>query len=214
MGDIRYESDRIILRRTPREADVAYMAGLHGWQKGLTIADDPAAGELYQVLRATNKGSTISYIEDAVSRNCYAVVASRREQETAALARLLTEELNAWERPQLLLSVDESADALDRARAVVRLGLGAPRKFDEDFFTRIRAACTDENEWIREAAVWATSYSPWSQHRPLLEATAEKDSVGKIREKARLILKGFDRAGVDSGPRSRQEPRLDHTDGT
>ncbi|MFD7505957.1 HEAT repeat domain-containing protein [Streptomyces sp. NPDC059850] len=110
--------------------------------------------------------------------------------------RVVQEELDPWESRILLLTIDDAPNPLSRARAVIRAGLGAPYAFDESFFSHIRDALGDSHEWVREAAVWATSYSPWPQYRPLLEDIARNDPKEKIRGDAAAILAGFDQEGV------------------
>jgi hypothetical protein len=53
-------------------------------------------------------------------------------------------------------------------------------------------------KWVREAAVWATAYSPWPQYRPLLKATAQSDPEENLRRDAFAVLAGFDAHRVEA----------------
>jgi len=74
-----------------------------------------------------------------------------------------------------LLAMNDDWDPVVRAQAVIRVGLGAPDEYDEEFFELIRDAFTSKEKYVREAAIWATAYSPWPHYRPLLEAAAQHD---------------------------------------
>jgi hypothetical protein len=151
----------------------------------------PAAGEPREIGWAVGPDVRLDYLDDPVSKNGY-VVASGPAARVAELVAVVDEELMPFDDRALLQSIDSARDALNRARAVIRAGLGAPEDFDERFFNHIRDAMTDSQDWIREAAVWATAYSPWPQYRPLLEQTARNDSSEKIRTDAKAVLAGYD----------------------
>jgi hypothetical protein len=197
MKSIHHQSNRFVLGRSPREDDVQSLSDDRGWPRVREIQDDPDAGESYQVVWAIDQKMILSYIEDAVSHNCYITVAGESEEQVADISRELGESLDAWDARRLFLSIEEETDPQQKARAVIRAGLGAPDEFDESFFCRIRDAFTDPEPWVREAAVWATVYSPWPQYRPLLASAAQDDPEEKIRDDAGDLLRGLDETGAD-----------------
>jgi hypothetical protein len=187
-----HRSDRLVLGRTPQSGLVADTAEEQGWQCVEEVVEDGAR----QVLWAVGPGTSLTYTEDPVSHNAYAVLVSEDRQTFDEALHIVEEELMPWTRRALLISIDEARDALALARAVIQAGLGAPDSYDEDFFTKIREAFSSPEKWVREAAVWATSYSPWPQYRPLLETVARDDPEEKLRSDASAVLAGFDAHGV------------------
>ncbi|MFF3358136.1 HEAT repeat domain-containing protein [Streptomyces sp. NPDC002917] len=167
---------------------MAELASEQGWQRVEEVTEEGSR----QILWAVGPGTGLTYIEDPVSRNAYAVLVSEDRETFKAVLEVIQDELMPWGRRALLTSLDEARDALARARAVIRVGLGAPDQFDEDSFTRIQEAFGSPEAWVREAAVWATAYSPWPEYRPLLEATAQSDPDEKLRSDASAVLAGFD----------------------
>ena len=140
---------------------------------------------------ALEPGSSLTYLEDPVSHNAYVVLVSEDQEAYDRLLELIDNDLMPVSRKALLISYDEAGDPLPRARTLIQLGLGAPAEYDEEFFVRIRDGFTSPDQWIREAAIWATTYSPWPQYRPLLEAAAQDDPEEKLRADATTILAGF-----------------------
>jgi hypothetical protein len=112
------------------------------------------------------------------------------------LLELVDDELMPVRPRALLTSHDGTRDPLPRARTLIQLGLGAPAEYDDEFFVRIRDGFASPEQWVREAAIWATAYSPWPQYRPLLEAAAQSDPAPKLRTDATTILAGFDHHGL------------------
>jgi hypothetical protein len=195
VNSTHHQSNRLVLGRSPQDEAVEELASEQGWQRVEDVVEEGAR----QVLWAVGPGTSLTYTEDPVSHNAYAVLVSEDRAAFERVLDLIQDELMPWDRRALLISIDEARDALARARAVIRVGLGAPDDFDEDFFNCIREAFGSPETWVREAAVWATAYSPWPQYRPLLEATAHSDPEEKLRSDATAILAGFDSQGVE-GP--------------
>jgi hypothetical protein len=193
VNSIHHQSDRLVLGRSPQDDAVEELASEEGWQRVEEVTEAGAR----QVLWAVGPGSSLTYVEDPVSHNAYAVLVSEDREEFERVLDVIREELMPMERRALLTSIDEAREPLARARAVIRAGLGAPVQYDEEFFTRIREAFGSSETWVREAAVWATAYSPWPQYRPLLAAVAESDPEEKLRSDAAAILAGFDAEGVE-----------------
>ncbi|MEU6253124.1 HEAT repeat domain-containing protein [Streptomyces sp. NPDC047043] len=195
MNSTHHRSDRLVLGRSPQDEAVEELAEEQGWQRVEEVTEDGAR----QILWAVGPGTSLTYAEDPVSHNAYAVLVSEDKETFEETLDVVLDELMPWQPRALLSSIEQAEDALARARAVIRAGLGAPDRYDEHFFTRIREAFESSDRWVREAAVWATAYSPWPQYRPLLEATVRNDPEEKLRADAASILAGFDAQGVQ-GP--------------
>ncbi|MET8271498.1 HEAT repeat domain-containing protein [Streptomyces sp. NPDC005077] len=195
MESTRYQSRRLVLDRSPQDAPVQELASDQGWQRVEEVSEEDAR----QIVWAVAPGMALNYIEDPVSHNAYLVLVSDHRERVDEILEAIQQELMPWENRALLVSLDEARDPLSQARAVIRAGLGAPDEFDEAFFSRIRTSLSHSDKWVREAAVWATAYSPWPQYRPLLEMAAQNDPDEKIRSDAAAVLAGFNSEGVE-GP--------------
>jgi hypothetical protein len=183
-----HQSDRLVLGRSPQHDEVADLASEQGWERVEEVTDEGAR----QVLWAVGPGASLTYTEDPMSHNAYAVLVTEDRDTFERVLDLVQEELMPWQRRALLNAIDDAGDPLARARAVIRAGLGAPDLYDDGFFSKIREAIGSPEKWVREAAVWATAYSPWPQYRPLLEATAQSDPEENLRRDALAVLAGFD----------------------
>jgi hypothetical protein len=193
VNSTHHQSDRLVLGRSPQDEGVEELASEQGWQRVEDVTEDGGR----QVLWAVGPGTSLTYVEDPVSHNAYAVLVSEDKETYEQVLDVIIDELMPWQRRALLSSIEQAEEALARARAVIRAGLGAPDHYDEDFFTRIRDAFGSPEKWVREAAVWATSYSPWPQYRPLLEAVKQSDPEEKLRSDAAAVLSSFDAQGVE-----------------
>ncbi|MFD8771125.1 HEAT repeat domain-containing protein [Streptomyces sp. NPDC056721] len=195
MTSTHFQSDRLVLGRSPRDDEVEELASEQGWQRVEEVTEDGAR----QILWTIGPGTALTYIEDPVSHNAYAVLVSEKQEAFDQALDVIHDELMPWQPRALLSSIEQAGDALARAKAVIRAGLGAPDRYDEEFFARIRDAFESPDKWIREAAVWATAYSHWPQYRPLLEAAEQNDPEEKLRSDAAAVLAGFEWQGVE-GP--------------
>src|SRR5256885_16711465 len=96
--------------------------------------------------------------------------------------------LDAWTVDELLDAVEKAAAPLDRAKAVIRAGVGAPDEFDERFFFLISSATTDSDTHVREAALYATAYSSYPAYRPRLRQVAREDPDPRRRDDAEALI--------------------------
>ncbi|WP_327638917.1 hypothetical protein OHB24_11280 [Kribbella sp. NBC_00482] len=58
-----------------------------------------------------------------------------------------------------------------------------------------RDAFGSSEDWVREAAIWATAYSAWPQDLPLLEVATGNDPSEKLRSDASAVLEGLRTSG-------------------
>ena len=182
-----YRSGRLVLGRSPQDESVVELAEDEGW----SAVEDVVADGARQVLWAVGPGTSLTYTEDPVSHNAYVVLASADQATYDRALELIEYELMPFQRIAMLRTIDNSSTPLAVARSVICAGLGAPDEFDEEFFTRIRDAFSSPEDWVREAAIWATAYSAWPQYVPLLEFAAGNDSSAKLRSDAAAVLEGF-----------------------
>jgi len=192
-----HRSRRLVLKAPAGEDDVQRFVDELGWSR---IAETPAPSSDEEPAReigwAAGPALSLHYVEDPVSLNSYVVARGFEQTAVDALARLAEERLDTWSLDELLIAVDQPAEPLDRARAMIRAGVGAPEGFDQRFFDRISAATTDPDPMVREAALYATAYSPYPKYRAILELAAREDPDQQRRDDAWILLESFDTQGI------------------
>ena len=191
MSETAYLSRRLVLKHTNAERDVQAFADDLGWSRTLEEASDPAHGKAREIMWASGPASSLHYLEDPVSRHSYLVTRSEDRAEADSLASLADTRLVIWQPDELLAAIDNAADPVERAVAVIRAGLGSPDEFDDRFFRRIRDAMAHPDPRVREAALYATAYSAWPQYLPLLERAAREDPDGERRNDAEILVESF-----------------------
>lgn len=178
------------LRRIPRVENPAAafmdLAWDEDWMLRSRVLEDRDAGTSYElVLEDIERGSWIDYVEDLLVDVPY-VTTYGPEQE--ALARVVADALNAWSDEELLKAWDRARSLDEAARAVLLLGVAAPPRYSEPFFTRIKAGLEHADADIRNAAVVAIGYRGWAAFHPILVALQTSDPDEILRQRCQLIL--------------------------
>lgn len=190
---------RIILKYFPGKDDAVRFADAEGWAKYSDTMRGPDGVGVTEALWGVRPGLTFFYVENDLSDDCAVGFMSREEFNEIEIQRLLQEvddRFDGWSTDELLFKVDSAETLADFARGIIRLGLGAPPVFDEDFFGRINRATTHPEHAVRETAVAAMSYPAWKQFRPILRSIAQNDSAENVRARAEYVLDIYDMAGV------------------
>lgn len=199
MGKDKFDSDRLVLRERSPHPEVMRYAEDQGWLFIGEIPEQSDEGTHHQISWSVGTNLHVHYLEDPVSRAGYLIVSGSDPNMIASLAREIELELESWSLDELIDAVDTAEDSRDKARLVVHLGIAAPLEFNGRIFENIARALQHEEEAIRHAALWATSFSPWPQYRAKLAEVAREDPSPELKEAAKAVLEGFDATGVD-GP--------------
>lgn len=193
-------SDRMILREEATEEDV------QGLARGLSMTKirDVSSPERQTIVREitweANSGIRLHYAADYLSASRIISVEGDDDQHFRRFIEVVVTQLRPWILDELIAQVDSCPADEPRAlaRAVIRLGVGAPNEYNGEIFDRIAAAMHSPDAWVRKAAIWATMYSQWPQFLPLLEDIANTDVDEAIRNDARRM--------VNFGKKSGNEP--------
>jgi hypothetical protein len=167
-----------------------------GWVRLGEQAQDINAAQSREVMWGAGPALSLHLIEDPVSLNDYVMARGYDKGAVDALAQLAEGQLDVWKQDELLQAIDDAADEIEKARTVIRAGVGAPDEFDELFYAAITAAMADPSSAVREAALYATAYSPYAQYRGALEKVANTDRDENRRNDAQLLLESFGDQGV------------------
>lgn len=167
-----------------------------GWVRLGEQAQDINAAQSREVMWGAGPALSLHLIEDPISLNDYVMARGNDKSAVDALARLAEGQLDVWKQNKLLEAITDAGDEIEKAKAVIRAGVGAPDEFDERFYTAITAAMSDPSSAVREAALYATAYSPYPRYRAALENVAKTDPDENRRNDAALLLESFDEQGV------------------
>lgn len=164
-----------------------------GWHLKKAVGRDPATVTSGEMIFFVPDGETYITLRDDLFVGFPYFVISGPAQER--VANEIRKEFNARKGSELLALWDRgvaSGDVDDRVDAVLFLGVDSPEAPREEYTTRIRSALADEDKDVRNAAVAAAGYADWRSFRPDIERIAAVDTDPTARERARLLLKGWD----------------------
>jgi hypothetical protein len=157
-------------------------------------ADNPADEEKWiprQVMWHADSGAIINYGEDLPSGLPFVVIMSEDPGELREDIELTETVLNTWRIPDLLQEVDASG-AENLAEAILRMGLGAPREYDSEFFNRVVRGLSGEDDDVVKAALLAIMYEPWPEYREPVMRLLEGGASGEVAETAQWIIEQFE----------------------
>lgn len=188
MTEIFDRSRRLVLRDDADESDVEELAALVGWPRRVDIPADPEEWTPRQISWYVGPAIALTYCEDLLSGFFYVMITGSDEKVIRSTVELAETTLNTWRLPELVRSADPGADPDTYAAEVLRLGLGAPVEFDEEFFRSVRRALRSAQPEVRKNAVWAITYEPWPAYAPLLEELLEEEQDEEVADIARSVL--------------------------
>ncbi|KAB1990058.1 hypothetical protein [Streptomyces triticiradicis] len=190
-GEIR--SRRRVLRDPSAEADVAEYARRKGWRRIGSRDPAPERGvNEREVMWLTDEALTFHYVEDGVAAHSYVFFEGRDKEVVDAYDAQIVGDMDFWTQDEALRAEEAAEDPRERGLALLRVGLVAPREFDEDIYAAVNKELEEEEEDLRNIALWVMSYSPYPQYRPALRRVAERDPSPDIRELARATLRTLD----------------------
>lgn len=191
-----YRTSRHVLRQYPGIVEVNAFAEREGWPIISETPGDPARGVPYQVAWYAD-GTVLDYAEDDVSKSSFFYLAGPHSDLVQNCESIAVAALTPLAVPELARDVLEAKTGPKRGRALLRLGLGSSAEFDRDVFQLISEGLQDTDPQIRNVSVYATTYSPWAEFRPLLERIVGDDPEDDVRVTAAGALRAYDKGGVN-----------------
>ena len=192
MGAKLILSRRLVLRPGTDEDTADEFAARIGMLRHADIPGNEEEGVPRQVVWHADSGPALHYREDVFSGLPYVVVTAEGALELDELVELAEIVLGTWRIPWLWQAVDANGDADDLPEAILRMGLGAPKEFNEEIFSRVRDALRNEREDVCEAALLATTYQPWDQYVDLIRDLLRKGLSEPLEDTAQIILEEFE----------------------
>lgn len=187
----------MVLRESVIERDVWHLANELKMTKIREVSAPDRQTIVREIAWEAGRGVRLYYAVDYLSA-CFFIVIEGYSIECnddyeyfRRLVMVAIEVLYPWSLDKLLEEVDSyspPANPRDLARAVIRLGVGAPNDYNDEVFTRISHAMRSPEAWVRKAAIWATAYLRWPQFLPLLSQVADSDADPQLRSEARRMV--------------------------
>lgn len=180
-------SQRLLLPAESTRAHVFRYAEEMGWPLVRQVGD-PDLHETFRAEFAVTGSTQFRYVEDFMSRERY-VYAESPEDNTMwrRLAELIAEDLRP-ERLEDLAAACDKAEGLEHGQALVRLGVAAPHAFTPEVFDRVTAGFRHPDPEVRRLALWASTYSPWSEYVPHIREVSRTDTADPVRARANDLL--------------------------
>jgi hypothetical protein len=192
MDESPYMSSRLLARACPYLDAVSEFAQERDWP----LVGDESRGRRREVRWRMAHALTLHYVEDGVIMMCYMFIASSIATTGEGYARIMRDKLDIVPIAEIINMVDRESDPIRLGRQIIRLGVAAPRVYDDDVFARMSSALRSPDHRVREMAAWAITFSSYPEFRPVLRMLVQDDPVQKVREGAAMVLEAFDRAGV------------------
>ena len=200
-GQPMFRSRRYMLSTRDLEPLVRNLALESGW----TLVAERASDEQRNVARVLMweiiPGLTVGYYDEPLAEaSCLIVRSARDLAEVREFEAFLKHRLDILTDSELLTPPpDAQPGTREEALFLLRLGLGAPVSFDNQYFDVLSSATQSNSADIRFFALRGITYTEWPQFRPILQWVAKRDSDRSVRELANQIISIFDRLGlVDS----------------
>lgn len=190
-----YRSTRRVLRSSNGEVDVRNLAEAQDWAIMSADAADPERGTPARTRWRVVRRVLFQLTKDVLTGREYYFLAGRHAEEVERCAHAVAKHLDAWDINELV-ALEADQDSRERGQTIMRLGLAAPYEFEPQVFAVIQRALADASPDIRNVGVFACSYSPWPNYRPLLEKIRAEDPSPELRETAGAALRAFDSGDV------------------
>lgn len=180
-------SRRLVLRDSGPEAQgvVDELSRQLGWPRLSEQAEDREGWIPRQVAWGVGPALTLQYQEDLLSDIAYVFVVGSEPKVVENTLVIAETRLSVWSLSSLMDAVRSETDPDDLQYALHRLGIGAPRQFDESVFACVTENMRSDNPGVRESAVWAVTYEAWPEYveplRELLGRAPDDELSGTVR---------------------------------
>jgi hypothetical protein len=138
---------------------------------------------------------TLHCVDDGITGNSYVYVSGEVANLAESYLRPAKEELATWSLDDLFAALDQANEPRERGMVLLKIAIAAPLESDERIVRRIEAAVASEDDLLRDMTVWAMSICTYPEFRPLLERVAENEPALGTRDRARALLRIYDRLG-------------------
>ncbi|AQW48343.1 hypothetical protein ACIQPP_48070 [Streptomyces violaceusniger] len=167
-----------------------------GWPLQSEREEDRDEWTPRQIVWGVGPAITLQYQEDLLSDLAYLFVVGSDPKAVQNTLDIAAAHLPVWTLTGLVDAVRGETDPDDLPYAIHRLGLGAPRQFDEDVYACITEHIRSEDPEVRDSAVWAVTYEPWPEHVDALRELLSTNSDDELSRTVRNLLLEMSKEGV------------------
>ncbi|MEU6224207.1 hypothetical protein [Streptomyces sp. NPDC047042] len=179
--------------------EINELAQSYGWPVVYEADRDFDKAKGREVNWGVTKQVVLGYLESHISNDCCIVAVGHDPELAERVMRQMDDDLqDEIEDVSDLLRAITSEDNPQRlAQALVRVGFGAPRDFDQEFFEAFRKAARQNDEYrVRDIAVSSIAYVEWREFKPLLIEIKADDPEEQVRARAAIVLRAYEAAGM------------------
>ncbi|MGK5550110.1 hypothetical protein ACSNOI_00710 [Actinomadura kijaniata] len=187
-------SRRLLLRGWRAIDQVEQLAAAWGWpQREVSVsAPDPFEEPSSVSWWGDAQRLVMTHYDDWDVRLSYLIFTGADAGEVREAFESAEARLDTWSLDELLAAARDASDPDDVAKAVERAAYGAPKEFDERFFTVIDDALRHDDARVREGGIWAASMAQYPQLQPQLMVIARTDEMERLREMAAVLVRNTD----------------------
>ncbi|MER7706369.1 HEAT repeat domain-containing protein [Kitasatospora sp. NPDC097605] len=184
-----YVGRRLILRDSVDNAEIRAFAEAEGWAYQGDIARDPASHAFYEAKWSLPGGLSAHYVADEFIDARYLVVTGDDDTRVQAASARVEAALDVRSVDELEADLDVRADPFERARSVLLLGAGSPKRAVDSVVTRVLAAVRHRDARVRRAAVQAMVYAEWPEYREPLADLLTQETDPEVARQAGIALR-------------------------
>lgn len=201
-GDPVFTSRRLVLRDSVSPDEVELLAKSLGWQLACYVKRDADRGIDFSATWRADDVTSVHFIEDDYAQERYFVVSGSAYGQVEEVLNDIEAGIAVWSLDEMLLEVDGNIYPASKAKAVLRLGLGAPLEAVDSVLGRILTASRNPEPRVRRRAVRAIAYTPWPGYRERLEEIAEGDPDETTAREAGVLLRALADHALDQTDRT------------
>lgn len=187
IGRKMVECVRIVFKSADEVSNVRKVAVNHFWDLVRYTSPDPENYIPYELYLKADEGDIdVVYVDDPISECSYVIVSGEDKDDAIALIKENTE---FWSAEEMFSAWERASTDTEKILALLRIGVGAPYKYDEHFAVRLKEGLSSNYEQVREAALAAIGYRDWNEFDSNLLDVAENDPSENCRYRADMMLK-------------------------
>jgi hypothetical protein len=183
---------RRIIPKSPEERPTIFEAAVQlEWTYLKKVSADPARMvPAEHAFRPVGTNVTVRYIDDFVTKLKYTLVEGEDPDEIEVVIEELAETIPVYTDDEILALYPNAKTPEERVQAVHRVGVAAPGRRDDRFFSVLSAAASAPEPAVRRAAIKAVPYAGWPERQDLLRnLVADPDE--DVRRDAGLLLRAL-----------------------
>jgi hypothetical protein len=177
---------RIIFKSNDAVNIIRQLSVKYFWNLERLVRADPENQIPYELYFKEDGGDTeIVYVEDPISECSYVIISGSKIDE---ICSVIEEKTEFWTCEEMFADWDNAQNDSAQIQSILRIGVGAPYEYDEQFACKLEEGLADGDRAVREAALAAIGYRDWQEFDPILGEIAKNDPDERCRNRAAIML--------------------------